>query len=437
MTDENTYLDGLFQSKFSGFEAEPPAGVWNNIHSELHGKGGGSVNPVNLASLAALLLISGLLGFSIIKDAPNASNIDPAQQENNLMLLADHFETDIPSEDLTAVADQTLVSNPLPQDNLQPSTNTENIISEKETPNTENTSHTSVHQQQSSGNYGADFSEQTRLNRLKARRSLNLNTTLQAPSMHSISVRDSKYRPKFAGVNDGERQYLRRAAWQLGVFFTPQMTYYPDDPIANQRAYTVDVSAKWIKNEFFIESGLGVSFSSDNGKYAIDYEPYLGTYDDVYNVTFDTLPSGDIQPTYHTNPVDVYDTISKFRVEQVKNNYTYLQIPLYVGFQKQVNRFGWFVKGGPIFNVLLTQNIPTPIINNDRIVDMDDNMPMRVKTHWQFAVSAGFNYQLSDKVSISVEPTFRYYLNSQYERKYITTRHPYSIGLRTGLLFNF
>ena len=70
MTEESKYLDKLFQSKFAGFEVEPPATVWTNVHKEIHGKGGGSINPVNLAVLAALVLISGLLGFSIIKDSP-------------------------------------------------------------------------------------------------------------------------------------------------------------------------------------------------------------------------------------------------------------------------------------------------------------------------------------------------------------------------------
>jgi hypothetical protein len=102
-----------------------------------------------------------------------------------------------------------------------------------------------------------------------------------------------------------------------------------------------------------------------------------------------------------------------------------------------VKRFGWFVKGGPVFSVLINKKIPTPDVGDDKIIDMDQRMPLRVNTSWQFAFSAGLSYQLSDKVSIAIEPTLKYYLNSQYERKYITTRHPYSFGLRTGLLFNF
>lgn len=429
-------MDGLFQSKFTGFEAEPPAGVWNNIHTELHGKGGGSFNPVNLASLAALLLISGLLGFSIIQDAPSASNINPQPLEQQISMIADDAGVDIPVDDRNSAIDNTNFASQTASVIQQPSASIDNKGAKNKNNSANNTSHNTIHEQSSATSYSSEINQQADLAKLKTRRSFGLHTNIQTTNTSTIAVRDSKHKPKYAGVNDGERQYLRRAQWQMGVFFTPEVIFYPADSIENQRGYTFDVSAKWIKNEFFIESGLGVSFSSDNGKYAIDYEQYLGTYDDVYNVTFDSTENG-VTPVYHTAPVDVYDTISKYKIEQVKNNYTYLQIPLYVGFQKQVNRFGWFVKGGPVFNVLLNSNIPDPVVGDDRIVDLNQQMPMRVKTSWQFAVSAGFSYKLSDKVSVAIEPTFRYYLNSQYERKYITTKHPYSIGLRTGLLFNF
>jgi hypothetical protein len=257
------------------------------------------------------------------------------------------------------------------------------------------------------------------------------------PDASGIQVRNSKVHPRYAGVIDGERRYNRRASWQMGLYFTPEVIFYPDDSIPNQRAYTFEVSGKWLKNEFFVESGLGLSFSSDDGKYAIDYEKFLGSYDDVYNVTFDTSESGAIVPTYYTNITNVYDSISKFRIEKTKNKYTYVQIPVYIGFQKEINRFGWFIKGGPILSLLVNENIPTPDAGNDKIIDIDQKMPSRVNTHWQLAFSAGVTYQLSRKVSFAIEPTFKYYMNSQYQRKYITTRHPYSVGLRTGLLFNF
>jgi len=435
VTDENKYLDRLFQSKFSGFEAEPPASVWNNIQTELHGSKGGSINPVNLATLAALVLISGLLGFSIMKDVPYAdSNILQDDQEimsieSNNVIYAQHVSSDPVSPE---PAPSTGISVPVQHSEKSKITGIEDNDTSDPV-----TQHSNLHTQYAGTLYSSSFSEETRLAKMKARRSFSIHASLQPLNTDNIIVRSSKYNPRFAGVTDGEQRYNRRASWQLGVFFTPVVSFYQDDSIPNQRSYTFDVSAKWMKNEFFIESGLGLSFSSDDGKYNIDYEKYLGSYDDVYNVTFDTTQSGAIVPIYHTNVVGVYDSISSYKVEKTTNNYTYLQIPLYVGFHKQIDRLGWFVKGGPIFSLLIHESIPEPYAGNDRIIGLDQQMAYRVNTHWQFAVSAGVTYELSNKVCIALEPTFRYYLKSQYERKYISTSHPYSIGLRTGLLFNF
>ena len=435
MTEESKYLDKLFQSKFAGFEVEPPATVWTNVHKEIHGKGGGSINPVNLAVLAALVLISGLLGFSIIKDSPATIN-NSLNQEENKYLLAEHREDPLKQETSPALLpEQQSAASAAPHANILPSKDIDPVIAEEESKSNAVTSHSGLHDRFVETSYSPEFQEETRLAKLKARRSFSVHASMQNMNNETILVRDNKLHPKYS--TDGESKYNRRATWQLGVFFTPEVLFYPEDSIPNQTNYNVDVSAKWIKNEFFIESGLGVSFSSDDGKYAIDYERFLGSYDDVYNVTFDTTETGAIVPNYHTNIVDVYDSISKFKVEKTSNKYTYLHIPLYVGFHKQHNRFGWFVKAGPIFSVMLAKNIPDPNIGQDKIITLDQRMPSRVNTYWQLGISAGIHYQLSNKVSIAIEPSFKYYLNSQYERKYISTPHPYSIGLRTGLLFNF
>ena len=47
-----------------------------------------------------------------------------------------------------------------------------------------------------------------------------------------------------------------------------------------------------------------------------------------------------------------------------------------------------------------------------------------------------FEYGLSKKLSLNLEPTFKYYLNSVNKRTLLLT-HPYSIGIFSGLSYNF
>jgi len=281
VTEENKYLDKLFQNKFSGFEAKPPASVWENVHAELHGKGGGGINPVNLAVLAALILISGLLGFSIIKDSRVVTHNNIAIDGQTAMLIEEappaSPEMAGPAVKIESKQRHTPEAKPVPGSSglmMSKPEKAENTVQP------ENAPHNSLHDYYVEETFGGAFSEEARLAMLRSRRSYSVHTSMLAVNSQNIQVRDSKLNPRYAGVNDGERQYNRRASWQLGVFFTPEVVFYPDDSIPNQRAYTFEVTGKWKKNEFFVESGLGLSFSSDNGKYAIDYEKYMGSYDE-------------------------------------------------------------------------------------------------------------------------------------------------------------
>lgn len=436
MTEDSKYLDNLFQSKFADFEAAPPESVWENVHAELHGgKGGSPVNPVNLAVLAALIMISGLLGYSIINSSSSHADSNMAVEGHTAMLFEEPILAHPEALELPAMIENKIATTPV-DNSIPPAILPVQEDDEKgEAVSMEQLSHASLHEYYVETTFGETFSEETRIAKLRARRSHGMNSNLM--TINGIYVRESNLSPRYGIVSDGQRKYNLKASWQMGVFFTPEVIFYPDDSIPNQRAYTFEVIGRWVKRDFFVESGLGLSFSSDDGKYAIDYEKFLGSYDDVYNVTFDTTESGAVVPNYHTNIVNVYDSISKYKIEQTKNKYTYLQIPVFFGFQKEVNRFGWYVKGGPVLSVLVHENIPQPDAGMDRIIAVDRQMPGRVNTYWQLAIGAGVSYKLSNKVSIAVEPVFKYYLNSQYQSKYITTRNPYSVGLRTGLLFNF
>ena len=118
---------------------------------------------------------------------------------------------------------------------------------------------------------------------------------------------------------------------------------------------------------------------------------------------------------------------------------SYLQIPLLFGYNLSKNKMTYSVKGGPSLSVLLFDNIPAANLQDEhiKIIRINQKMPIRIQTNWQFLVNFGFNYRFSDNFSISMEPSLRYYIRSAYEKKYITTKHPFSVGLRTGVLYKF
>jgi hypothetical protein len=232
--------------------------------------------------------------------------------------------------------------------------------------------------------------------------------------------------------------YIRKnkPQWTLGAYFTPEVVIYPDDNVQNQSAYHFDFSAAINFSDYFIESGIGLNFSKDDGAYKYNYEKYLGSYDDVYLVTFDSTENGVI-PTYYTQPVDVYDSIREI-FKPTKNKYTYIEIPVLFGLRKQVNRLNWFVKAGPAIDIMIAKQQSDPgQTEKDRFTLNENEQPQRVKAYWQLMFSAGVNYRISKHFSLAFEPVFRYYIQSGYERTYIRSKHPYAIGVRAGVLYNF
>ncbi len=230
--------------------------------------------------------------------------------------------------------------------------------------------------------------------------------------------------------------YGRKGNLRLGVYFTPEMIFYPLDEDLNNRSYSVDVNAIYEFSGYLIQSGIGVNWLSDDGNYKIDYNQYLGSYEDVYDVTFDTT-GNEVVPIYHTETVDVYDTISHVTITPTESKYTYIQIPVLFGYGHTGKRFGWSVKGGPSLSILVHENIADMNMSDsqDKILNIDSELPNRISTNWQFVLAGGLSYKLGNHLSFAVEPVFRYYINSVYDNT--NNKNPYSLGLRAGFLVDF
>ncbi len=216
------------------------------------------------------------------------------------------------------------------------------------------------------------------------------------------------------------------------MIFNPAVTGF------NNRSYSLDLNAIYQFSEFIVQSGFGFGWSSDNGNYKIDYNQYLGSYDDVYDVTFDTI-GGQLIPIYHTESVNVYDTLDHVTISPTKRHFTYLNIPLLFGYRNEGKRWGWNVKAGPSLSFLIKEDIPDINLTDsqNKILNVEDEIPGRLKTNWQFVISAGLSYKLSNTISLAVEPLFKYYVNPIHDQNGTKTGNPYSFGLRAGFVLGF
>jgi hypothetical protein len=235
-----------------------------------------------------------------------------------------------------------------------------------------------------------------------------------------------------------EEDYVKASQpiWSLGLYFNPDITFYPSDNLSNGLNYSLQVLPKLCFNQWYLQSGIGLRTGGDRGDLHINYNKYLGSYEDVYEVTFDSTANGVI-PTYHTQAVDVYDTLPYYSVAESKVSFAYLDMPLLVGREWKLNKVSFYLHAGPAFSVLLGRSSPQPDYpeENIRILNESPQIPAREQFNWQIVAGAGLNYSLDEKISLSLEPTFRYYLTQDYDKHSLNTRHPYSFGVRAGLIY--
>ncbi len=233
--------------------------------------------------------------------------------------------------------------------------------------------------------------------------------------------------------------YARKANLAFGIHFTPGIIFYQSKP--NKYDYAFEISANYRFSKFILQSGIGVSLSGDNGGYEINYERYdsVGYYLNVVSFTVDPVNPDSIILTTKTE--NVYDSVEHYSISQATNRYTYLQIPLTLSYKIwDFKRISCYLKGGAIFSILLNENEPAVIFSDSeaKIITIENQTFSRINTNWQFVAGVSFNYRLNNKVILSVEPTYKQYINSVYDKRFNPqAKRPYIIGLRTGIILNF
>ncbi|HPM18639.1 MAG TPA: hypothetical protein PK288_06660 [Bacteroidales bacterium] len=89
--------------------------------------------------------------------------------------------------------------------------------------------------------------------------------------------------------------------------------------------------------------------------------------------------------------------------------------------------------GGFSYNMLINNSVYTYVNGSKYQVGETEGLnPLMVSS----SLGMGLEYNLSRKISLNLEPTFRYYLNPFSQTQAVKT-HPYSFGLFSGLSYRF
>lgn len=224
----------------------------------------------------------------------------------------------------------------------------------------------------------------------------------------------------------------------VGLSYTPEVMFnvLDDD---NKFVHNASLDILFHYHDFSIRTGAGLGFAKGSSAIAVEYNPYKGSYQHLDSLDFVyDMHSEQLVAVYHTSERSVYDSVSKDAITKINKEYTYLQIPLIFGYQFfERERFEMSVNAGPTLSILLdTKESSDFDPGKNLIINTTTLSPDRIKTNWQFSAGLGFGYHLTPRLSVEVEPRMKYYFNSVYE-KAATIRKPWSLELRSGVLYTF
>jgi len=444
----NLNIDELFRKRFENFEPEPPVHIWSNVSKNItRGPSGSGITKIILLSGISLLTIS-LLVLLLLNPFGNRNHEigsragipqnDLLAQVNTDLNLENSPETEVGYDNTeinrgTTTVQKTSVQETIvtkPTGNVTPLNKAGLLLYHIRSYSPKPLIFTPASLDIVPG---SEIITPGLMPQTTGLYQLINSHTMPGPGKISINTYNRS-------VGDEESPVKKSGHYfKLGAFINPEVVFYPSDSVDNSRNFNFGLSLSYHKNDFFIRSGLGISIARDEGKYQVEYKrlEYLGSYEEVYHVSFDSTESG-IVPIFYTKTVNVYDSVEHVAISKTKNTYTYLQIPLLIGYQFEKKHLTWSFMAGPSVSFLISKNIPDPEIpNNVGIIGIDRNIAQRIETNWQMVAGIGLNYRLNHRLEFAVEPTIRYYLNSSYNREIITTKHPVAFGLRAGLLFKF
>ncbi|MCX6268739.1 MAG: porin family protein [Bacteroidetes bacterium] len=219
---------------------------------------------------------------------------------------------------------------------------------------------------------------------------------------------------------------------------TPEFANYPEPEASSEINFWLNGGLTYHVSRFSIASGFNLGFVYDEGKYEVAYKSSdsIGFYSGVTSYTL----GNNNEIIYNTQINNVYDSMLHLADYRSKNRYSYLQVPLLLGYRIfESGRVSLTVQVGPAISILLGSRKSDPVIeySNARIIRTDDNTPSRIQTNWQIWANTYFEIRMNKQISIYLQPSFKYYLKPMVSQENIKFKSPWTVGLGIGLQYNF
>jgi hypothetical protein len=133
------------------------------------------------------------------------------------------------------------------------------------------------------------------------------------------------------------------------------------------------------------------------------------------------------------NALDPNKTSLQYLNNNIIQNFSYLQMPVVLKYKFIDRSLDFNIMGGMSYDLLLDNSVYTLAGSEKYVLGTTGGLN-------QFTISSslgmGMEYSFSKKISLNLEPTFRYYLNP-FNGSSGARVHPYSFGVFSGFSYKF
>ena len=437
MENNKNNTDDLIRQKFESFAPTPPPHVWPEVEKNID-----SSKPLvpfsnkYMAGAAALLLLAAL--FFLFN--PFGSDGDNISNENIITQETEYTEPvikeNVEDETLKEKEEVAVVTQPRKSRKAKKKT----VVEAKES-DIEDEFEIKEHKSEFGSGYigsiNMKHSDFVLSGKTNYENSMSLLAFEEKSKVEEEKEDDSS--EEEISIPKESKQY--NGSWKIGVNIWPEITVSNIDSVEVLNSFNINIEPTYFFNKhWFIRSGIGASYVRDRGFARIKYmvKEYMGSYEDVYNVTFDTI-GGNVIPTYHTKTVEVWDSVPHVTVASVTNKYLYMHVPLLLGYASDIKNsaFNWYAYAGPVIFFKAGSWIEEPQLNQQDadIIELNNNLPERAGSYFQLWLGAGVEYRVNRNIGLTLEPGYNHYLSNLYSDSNISSPKS-GFSLRFGIIFN-
>jgi hypothetical protein len=439
MVDRGVHIDLFFRNGLKEFEVLPPSDVWENIKPVISRKHRSFIF-LRAAAIAAIFISVGAISFLLTRS------------------LSDKFNSMVVSlnQETMPEGTYTVKASPVPAILHKKSTNLP-VVSVSDISNSVASAGDMYFKLPENELFNAPPKESS----LQKKINIDPLNNVILNDKRSSSGKEISYVLVDQGINKSDNTGNR---WSIGALASP--TYYSSfntgkNDIAKELVKSDKAAVSYsgglafdykVNKRISVQTGLyyssygqevtGISsfagfqnynVSKSGSDFAVETSSGTITTANSNIFLYDNTESHKVVTRYTSDVFDPYKAALQYLDNSILQNFNYLELPFQVKYKVIDRKIDFNLIGGISYNLLVSNSAYSISGGAKYFIGKTEGLS---PVTFSSSFGMGMEYSLSSKISLNIEPTFRYYI-TPVNALVGSTIHPYSFGVLSGFSYKF